>query len=330
MADVTIWEWVAFGTVVFVFLGVDLFAHRGDRPENRRQATIWAGLSIGLGLLFGGHVWMKFGQRAAEEYLAAYLLEEALSLDNLFVFLIIFRMMQIPKSHQRVALTWGILGALVFRAIFIFLGVEILNRWAWVELIFAVLLFYGAWHAVRENPADAAEDNKLVAWLMKHMRVSRPQEKPHFIVREDDLLKATPLLVAVIGLEASDVMFAIDSVPAAFSVTRNEFLIYSSNVFAILGLRSLYIVLAHTIAELRYLHYGLAAVLAFAGAKMVAGWAGYHLPPLWSVAIILMTIGTAVVCSLLAREQALPGAASDSEASDAPEARPIPHETSNP
>ncbi len=296
-------EWAAFAVVVTVFLGADLFLHRGDRPDSRRRAVIWSLLSVGLGLAFCGYVWVKLGSVAAQEYLAAYLLEESLSLDNLFVFLIIFRMMRIPKAHQRVALSWGILGALVFRAIFIFLGVEILHRWAWVEYIFALLIFYAAWHAVREDPSDSTEDNKLVAWLARHLRVSQTQEHAKFFVREDGRLKVTPLLVAVLGLEASDVMFAIDSVPAAFSVTRNEFLIYSSNVFAILGLRSLYIVLAHTIAELRYLHYGLAAVLAFAGTKMLLGKWGIEIAPLISVGLIVLMIGTAVLVSLLAKRR---------------------------
>jgi tellurite resistance protein TerC len=212
-------------------------------------------------------------------------------------------MMKIPQAHQRVALTWGVLGALVFRAIFVFLGIEVLHRWGWVEYIFAALLIYAAFRAVREDPGDVSEDNKLVAWLVRHLPVSGPQEEPHFVVREEGLLKATPLLIAVLGLEATDILFAIDSVPAAFSVTRDEFIIYSSNVFAILGLRSLYIVLAHTIAELRYLHYGLAAVLAFAGGKMLLGKAGYEVPPLVSVGLIVAAIGLAALASVVARSR---------------------------
>ncbi|MGC1275275.1 MAG: TerC/Alx family metal homeostasis membrane protein [Planctomycetaceae bacterium] len=311
MGSGTVREWTAFGIVVAVFLAADLLAHHRHQTESRLQATLWSVLAIGVGLGFGGYVWWNHGSQAAHEYLAAYLLEKSLSLDNLFVFLIIFRMMRIPTEHQRVALTWGILGALVFRAIFVFLGVEVLHRWAWVEYVFAALLIYAAFRAVREDPGDLSEDNKLVAWLARHLPVSAPQEEPHFVVREAGRLKATPLLVAVLGLEATDILFAIDSVPAAFSVTRNEFLIYSSNVFAILGLRSLYIVLAHTIAELKYLHYGLAAVLAFAGAKMLLGKADVEIPPLASVAVIVGTIGAAVAVSLRARRRTPKEAASD-------------------
>lgn len=311
MSEVTGWEWGAFATVVALFVGADLLTHRGNKPESRSRAIAWVALSIAVGLAFCGHVWVKLGPQAAQEYLAAYLLEESLSLDNLFVFLIIFRMTRIPKEHQRVALSWGILGALVFRGVFIFLGVEVLHRWAWIEYIFAVLLLYAAWHALREDPADPNEDNKLVAWLSRHLPVSRPQSEPRFFIREAGMLKVTPLMVAVLGLEASDLLFAIDSVPAAFSVTRNEFLIYSSNVFAILGLRSLYVVLAHTIAELRYLHYGLATVLAFAGVKILLARFGFTIAPLLSVAIIVMLIGVAVVVSLFAKERLPEESASD-------------------
>ena len=303
MGSGTIWEWAAFGLVVAVFLTVDLLLHRGDHPESRKRAIIWSIVTISLGLGFGFYVWAEMGGRSAQEYLAAYLLEESLSLDNLFVFLIIFRMMRIPKDHQRIALSWGIFGALVFRGIFVFLGLEVLHRWSWVEYIFAGLLLYAAWHAFRENPNAADEDNKLVAWLTRHLPVSQPQAKPHFFVREDGKLKTTPLLVAIIGLEASDVMFAVDSVPAAFSVTSEPFLIYTSNVFAILGLRSLYIVLAHTIAEMRYLHYGLAAVLAFAGLKMLLGKWGVEIEPLIAVAVTVGIIASAVIASVLHKKR---------------------------
>jgi tellurite resistance protein TerC len=292
-------EWLSFAAVVATFVGADLFAHRGQREESRLRALVWVAASLAVGLGFCGYVWWKLGEVAAEEYFAAYLLEESLSLDNLFVFLIIFRMTGIPKAHQRVALSWGVLGALVFRGAFVFAGVEVLHRWSWIEYGFAVLLLYGSWHALRSDPTDADEESKLVGWLTRHLPVAQPQSEARFLVREDGRLKVTPLLVAIIGLEVSDLLFAMDSVPAAFSVTRNEFLIYSSNVFAILGLRSLYIVLAHSIAELRFLHYGLAAVLAFAGLKILFTKLNLHISPIASVAIIVMLIGFAVLASIV-------------------------------
>lgn len=296
--------WTAFGAVVVVLLAIDLFAHRHGEHDNRRRAILWSALMIAAGLGFGGYVWYDRGSKAGQEYLAAYLLEESLSLDNLFVWLIIFRMMRIPVDHQRVALMWGVIGAVVFRALFVWLGIEAIERWAWVEYVFAALLIYAAFRAVREDPADVREDNKLVDWLRRRLPVSGVQEEPRFFVREGAAWKVTPLFVAVLGLEATDILFAVDSVPAAFSVTHDEFIIYTSNVFAILGLRSLYVVLAHTIAELKYLHWGLGGVLAFAGGKMLAAKAGIEMHPLASVAAIVAMIGTAAVASLPAKRAA--------------------------
>lgn len=297
------WQWILFGVVIAVFLTVDLYLHRGHHAHNRKRAIIWSVVTIGLGLVFTLYVWIAMGAVPAQEYLAAYLLEKSLSLDNLFVFLIIFRMMKIPLEQQGVALMWGILGALVFRGIFIFVGVEVLERWAWVEYILAVLLLLAAWRAFREKARDMQKDNKIVAWLQRHLPVSERRADNRFLVRENDLWKTTPLFVSVIALELSDVMFAIDSVPAVFSITHNKFIVYSSNVFAILGLRSLYVVVAHTIAGLRYLHYGLAVVLAFAAVKMLLGKWHIEIPPLVAVAITVVIIGTAIAASLLERKR---------------------------
>jgi tellurite resistance protein TerC len=297
--EVAAWEWAVFGGIVALLVGIDLFVHRGARAESRRWAIIWTGIWVVTGLAFTGYVWQRMGGRAAEEYLAAYLIEKSLSLDNLFVFLIIFRMLAIPREHQRTALSWGVFGALVFRAAFVFLGARALEQWAWVEYIFAAILLFAAWHAWREDPARE-QRNRLVLWLERHLAVGHEPERPKFLVREGGRRKATPLLVAVIALELTDILFAIDSVPAAFAITRNEFIIYSSNVFAILGLRSLYIVLAHTIATLRHLHYGLAGILAFAATKMLLPHS-LEVSPLASVGIILAILAASVWASLRVR-----------------------------
>jgi tellurite resistance protein TerC len=236
--------------------------------------------------------------------LAAYLIEKSLSLDNLFVFLIVFRNLQIPPTHQRLGLSWGILGALVFRGLFVFVGVSTLRRWVWIEYVFGLILLAAAWKALREDPSREGE-NRAVRWLSKHLPVSCDPETQKFLVDEDGRRKATPLLIAVLAIEISDIVFAIDSVPAALSISRNEFVVYSSNAFAILGLRSLYLVLERTLAELRYLHYGLAAVLAFAALKMLSShW--IEIPPLVSVLIILACIGAATWASLQKRQAPTP------------------------
>jgi tellurite resistance protein TerC len=253
-------------------------------------------LWISTGLAFTFFVWALMGRDAAEEYLAAYLIEESLSLDNLFVFLLVFQTLHIPPENQRRALFWGIVGALVFRAIFIFLGVAALARWEWIQYVFGALLFIAALRAVRE-PKEAAVESRLVVWLSRHLPMTADVNSPRLFVRENGALLMTPLLVAIIGLELSDILFAIDSVPAALSVTRREFLVYSSNAFAILGLRSLYVVLIASLERVRYLHYGLAAVLAFAAFKLLThDW--LPVPPLLSVAIIVAILAGTIAVSL--------------------------------
>jgi tellurite resistance protein TerC len=292
-------EWITFAIIVAVMLAIDIIAHRGEHADSRFRAIIWTVVWVGVGLAFNVFVYFDRGSQAAQEYLASYLIEKSLSLDNLFVFLIIFNTLRIPPSHQRKALLWGIFGALVFRAIFIYLGAEALQKWAWVEYIFALLLLYAAWHAFREDPAQE-EESKLAEWLAHHLPVSRHTDHAHFFTRENGRLLFTPLMVAVIGLELTDVMFAIDSVPAAFSVVPQSehqlYIVYTSNVFAILGLRSLYIALASTLGQVRYLHYGLAAVLVFAAFKMLSHeWV--HIPPLVSVGIIVACIAISILAS---------------------------------
>jgi tellurite resistance protein TerC len=296
MDDIPAWAWIGFAVTLSVLLTIDLYSHRGQHQRSRRKDVMWSVLWISTGLSFTFFVWALMGRDAAEEYLAAYLIEESLSLDNLFVFLLVFQTLRIPLENQRKALLWGIVGALVFRAIFIFVGVAAMARWQWIQYVFGTLLFVAALRAVRE-PKDEAVESRLVKWLSLHLPMSTDRETSRLLVRENGKLLVTPLLVAIVGLELSDILFAIDSVPAALSVTRREFLVYSSNAFAILGLRSLYVVLIASLEKVRYLHYGLAAVLAFAAFKMVThDW--IPVPPLLSVTIIVAILATTTVVSL--------------------------------
>jgi tellurite resistance protein TerC len=290
------WAWTGFALTLLVLLTIDLYSHRGQHQRSRRQDLMWSALWISTGLAFTFFVWALMGRDAAEEYLAAYLIEESLSLDNLFVFLLVFQTLRIPLENQRRALLWGIVGALVFRGIFIFLGVAALTRWEWIKYLFGALLFVAAFRAVRE-PEEAAVESRLVAWLSRHLPMSADVNSPRLFVRENGARLMTPLLVAIVGLELSDILFAIDSVPAALSVTRREFLVYSSNAFAILGLRSIYVVLIASLERVRYLHYGLAAVLAFAAFKLLTNdW--LPVPPLLSVAIIVAILAATTAVSL--------------------------------
>ncbi len=296
MNEVPQWAWIGFASTLFILLAIDLYSHRGAHARTRRADILWSAIWISTGLSFTFFVWWLMGADAAQEYLAAYLIEESLSLDNLFVFLLIFQTLQIPLENQRRALLWGIFGALVFRGIFIFLGVAAMERWDWITYLFGALLFFAAWRALRE-PQDEAVENQLVNWLARRLPMSKDRASPHLLVRENGKLLITPLLVAIIGLELSDILFAIDSVPAALSVTQREFLVYSSNAFAILGLRSLYVVLVASLEKVRYLHYGLAAVLAFAGFKIVTH-DFFHVPPMLSVGIIVAILTATIVISL--------------------------------
>ena len=293
---VPLWGWIAFGASVLVLLAVDLRAHRGERGDSRGRAVAWTGIWIAAGLAFGGVVRAGLDGQRAEEYLAAYLIEKSLSLDNLFVFLVIFRSLGIDRKYQRKVLFWGIFGAVVFRGLFIFLGSRALEQWDWINYVFGAILIAAALRTLRKNPSEQ-QSNRAVRWLGRHLPVTERLDGGRFITRENGRRVITPLLLALLGLEASDVLFAIDSVPAAFSMTGNTFVVYSSNVFAILGLRALYIVVAHGVARMTYLHYGLALVLGFAGVKIVLH-DHLHIPPLLSVGIICAIIGASVGASL--------------------------------
>jgi tellurite resistance protein TerC len=291
-------HWWVLGGVVTALLALDLFIHRGGRAVSKRAALVWTAVWIGAGLTFNVYVWIVLGSQAAERYLAAYLIEKTLSADNLFVFYIIFRGLSIPAEHQHKALSWGILGALIFRAVFVFAGVTALERWSWLTWGFAAVLLWAAYRAFRDDPSRPKEST-AARWLGRHLPVADEPGSGKFLVRNGHV-RATPLLLAVVAIELTDIAFAFDSVPAALSVTRDRFLVYASNAFAVLGLRALYLVLAETLGSLRYLHYGIAIVLVFAALKMVAHrW--IEIPPLLSAAMIVGVIGASSWLSVRAR-----------------------------
>ncbi|MBX5482092.1 MAG: TerC/Alx family metal homeostasis membrane protein [Myxococcaceae bacterium] len=325
-----LWIWLVFAGVLFTGLAVDLFLHRGERGDSHRGSVVWAVVWVTIGLGFAGFVYATMGAEKASNYVAAYLIEESLSVDNLFVFLVIFQSLKIPQSSQRTVLSWGIFGALIFRMIFIFLGTEAIERWEWVAWIFGAILLYAAVKVFFEAP-EKEEENKAVRWLSKHLPLTPQVHGNRFFVVQDGRRLATPLLLAVLGLELTDIMFAVDSVPAAFSVSREKFIIYSSNAFAILGLRSLFMVLSRAIADLEYLHFGLSAVLAFAGLKLI-GDRWVHIPSWLSIAIIVVCIGAAVVASLLHRNapeetpsERLPGSTQGAQRDESSSKRHVTH-----
>lgn len=298
---IPMWGWGVFGVAVVVMLVIDLLAHRGDKAETRKNAGIWTAIWIVLGLSFTLFVWQVMGGSEAREYLAVYTLEKSLSLDNLFVFYIIFHSLNIPQKYHHKVLYWGIIGALAFRAVFIFAGVALVEQFAWVEYVFGGILLYAAWRTYREDPTEQ-EESRIVNWLEYYLPLSSGSHGGRFFARVDGRRVATVLFVALAAIELTDVLFAIDSVAAALAVTRQEFVLYSANIFAILGLRSLYLLLESLVVELKYLHYGLAAVLGFAALKLLFKNV-LDVPPLASVGIIVVIIGIAVWASLRARPE---------------------------
>lgn len=291
------WAWALLAGLLLVCLVIDLVAHRGDHVDSRRRALLWSLGWIGVAVGFGVFVTLKFGGEAGEQWFAAYLLEKSLSIDNLFLFVVVFGALAIPRTEQRRVLTWGILGALGTRMLFIVTGAAALERWHWITYVFGAILVITAFKLAREPAGAHAEKPKSLTWISRWLPSTPQLHGHHFFTRMNGRRVATPLLVALIAIELADIMFALDSIPAAFAVSEDRFILYSSNLFAILGLRALYLVLEDALQKLRYLKVGLVGVLSFAGVKLlVAPW--LHVPPLASVAVIVAVIGAVVVASL--------------------------------
>ena len=317
MASAGLLEWTAFAIVVVTALGVDLWSARhGGRTPTLRNALTWSSVWIGLALAFGVAIALRLGSDAGVAYLTAYLLEKSLSVDNLFLFVLIFSQTGIPAPLQHRALFWGVVGALVMRAVLIALGVYLIERFHWVMYVFAALLVVSALRMLfgKEEETRLVEKSCAIctSWVGKLLPIRPVTEGPQFLVREGGRWMATPLLVALVVIETSDLVFALDSIPAVFAVTRDPFLVYTSNVFALLGLRSLYFVLAGAIRELRFLRTGLAIMLLLVAAKILVGDA-VAIPPWVSLVAIVVIFGVAIVASKL-----FPGPARAAPESSAP------------
>jgi tellurite resistance protein TerC len=298
--EVTIWFWILFNLFVLGMLALDLGVfHRKAHAVSLREAGIWSAVWVALALAFNLGIYVYWGSRPAIEFLTGYVIEKSLSLDNVFVFAMIFGYFAVPAAYQHRVLFWGILGALAMRAALIGAGAYLIKQFHWVILVFgAFLVFTGVRMALQKEHGIHPERNPLVRLLRRLMPVTSEYRGGRFLVREQGRLWATPLLVVLLVVEASDLLFAIDSVPAIFAVTDNPFLVYTSNVFAILGLRSLYFLLAGVIERFRYLKLGLSALLVFVGLKMLLSeW--YKVPIGASLAVIAGVLALSVLASLL-------------------------------
>jgi tellurite resistance protein TerC len=263
--------WMVFAVLVLGMLALDLFVfHRRTHAVSMREALSWSGVWIGLALLFALGVWWVRGPHPALEFLTAYLIEESLSIDNLFVFLLLFAHFRVPSVYQHKVLFWGILGALAMRLIFIGAGVALLERFHAVIYLFgAVLVVSGVRMAMSEEAHVDPEKSTVLRLFRRFVPITSDYRKDKFFVRERGRSLATPLFVVLLMVETTDLVFAVDSIPAVLAISRDPFIVYTSNVFAIIGLRSLFFALARLLDLFHFLHYGLALILVFVGAKMI-------------------------------------------------------------
>lgn len=308
--DISIWAWVGFHAVVFFVLALDLGVfHRSAHAVSIREAAIWTVVWITLSLLFNLGLYFWLGSKPALDFLTGYLIEYSLSVDNIFIFVLLFSFFRVPSAYQHRVLFWGILGALLMRGTMILLGAALLERFDWIIYIFgAFLLFTGLrmFFSKEEEEEIHPEGNILVRVVRRFIPVTKEMRGPHFFVREQGKLMATPLFLVLLIVESTDLIFAIDSIPAIFGITQDAFIVYTSNICAILGLRSLYFLLAGVMGMFHYLKTGLAFILSFVGVKML--WPEisylvvhehYHVSNTLSLGVIVTTLVVAVVASII-------------------------------
>jgi len=297
--------WILFNLFVIAMLALDLVVlNRSSRRVSFREALTWSGVWIALAAAFAVLVMFWHGRTPALQFVTGYVIELSLSVDNLFVFLVIFRYFKVPEEHQRKVLFWGILGALLMRGMFIVAGVGLISRFSWVTYIFGALLVYSGFKLLRQGDKEIHPEKSLVLRLFRRVvPVTEEYVGGKFFARRGKLY-ATPLLLVLLVVETSDLLFAVDSIPAVLAITLNAFIVYTSNVFAILGLRSMYFALAGMMDLFHYLHYGLSVVLIFIGLKML----GSHyvsIPTGWALAIVLFVLGASILASLLNPQKTL-------------------------
>jgi tellurite resistance protein TerC len=310
----TPWMWAAFTGLVLGMLAFDLgVVHRTAHEVRMREAALWSAVWVGLALAFNGWLTASFGAQRGMEFLTGYLIEKALAVDNIFVFLVIFASFKVPAAYQHRVLFWGILGALVLRALFIFAGAALLVRFHWVIYVFgAFLLLTGAKLLWQRESEPHPERNPLFRLFTRLVPSVPEYHGCRFTVRRHGKWFATPLLLVLVLIEVTDLVFAVDSIPAIFAVTRDPFIVYTSNIFAILGLRAMFFLLAGVMDRFRYLKPGLAAVLVFVGAKMMLADV-YKIPIAASLGVVAGILAVAVVASLVVtgRERRPAGAGTD-------------------
>lgn len=307
------WMWATFMAFVLVMLALDLFVFGGKQAHkvSVKEAAIWSLVWIGLALAFNGLLWWHMtgtvgpavaGEKAME-FLTGYVIEKSLSVDNIFVFLMLFAAFKVPAEYQRRVLLYGVLGAILMRGVMIMAGSWVVKEYSWVLYIFGVfLVFTGIRMMFMAEHEPDLEKNWVLSFARKHLRVTDGYREEKFLVRENGLLYVTPLFLVLLMVEFTDLVFAVDSIPAIFAITTDPFIVFTSNIFAIMGLRAMYFLLADIADRFHYLKYGLAIVLTFVGGKMLAAnW--FHFPVQYSLLIIISILGASIAISLWSTRQ---------------------------
>lgn len=306
--------WTGFILLILVLLGIDLgILNKNPHNVSTKEALRWTGLWVSLSLLFSVFIYFAYtnnwlpqgshaltGKEAVITYLTGYLVEQSLSIDNIFVIAIIFSYFNIPQANQHRVLFWGILGAIIFRGLMIGIGAVLMESFTWIVYIFGIILLYAAYKMLKSGTHESIhpENNPTIKLVKRFFPVTTKFHGDHFFIKEGKLWVATPLFIALMVVETTDIMFAFDSIPAIFAITTDPFIVFTSNIFAILGLRSMYFVLAAFIDKFEYLKYSLVAILAFVGIKMLVSHQ-IHLPDWFSLAFIVFALTVGVVLSML-------------------------------
>ena len=292
--------WTVFSVFVVGMLALDLGVfNRKAHEVHFKEALTWSVVWVALSLAFNGWIYARFGSEKALQFLTGYVIEKALSVDNIFVFVILFASFAVPKMYQHRVLFWGVIGAIVMRAIFIGLGAALVARFHWIMYVFGAILIFTGFKLMKQGDAEPHPEKNPIYKLARRFIPAVPEyHGKRFLTKIDGRWFATPLLLVLIAIEATDVVFAVDSIPAIFAITTDPFIVYTSNIFAILGLRAMYFLLAGVIDKFHYLKYGLAVVLLFVGTKMViVEW--YKVPVFLSLGIIAGVLAISVIASLL-------------------------------
>ncbi len=299
--DVPFWVWAAVLGFIVVMLLVDLFAHRRAHVIGVREAAIWSGVWVAFGVGFGTLVWWVWGPEHGAAYFAGYLIEKSLAVDNVFIWAIIFSYFAVPREYQHRVLFLGVLGALVFRGIFIAAGAVLIQNFSWILYVFAAFLLWTGYRMIRQrNEHVNPEDSAVLRVFRRFVPMTDVYHGQKFLVRRAGAVLATPLLAVLVLIEVTDIIFAVDSIPAIFAVTSEVFLVFTANAFAILGLRAMYFLLADLIHRFVYLKIGLALVLIWVGIKMLLKIDLFYIPTTISLAVVAAIITVSIVLSLRA------------------------------